>query len=262
VSARWLAVAVLAVSATAHAEPDNKERAQTAFAAARQHYAAGDFLTAAHEFETAYALDPDPAYLFNIAQAYRFAQACADASKNYRLFLADVPQAPNRDKVLAYLKETDACVEKQALLRPVPPPPATQQQGAPAVPSPLPPSPPPRRRDYRQTALLVGGGGLVAIGIGVLFHRHVGALEDEREALCAGETPCDWTAMMREQRETELAAAGRRASIFAVTAYTVGGLALAGGVTLYVLGRRSGERSVVLAPTRGGGALAQLRFGF
>ncbi len=35
---------------------------------------------AAERFELAYELDPDPAYLFNLAQAYRLGNVCAKSA--------------------------------------------------------------------------------------------------------------------------------------------------------------------------------------
>ena len=89
--------------------------ARKAFDAGSQLYQRGDYVGAAAKFEAAYGLDPDPAYAFNIAQAYRFAKKCARAAYHYRDYLQRAgPRAPNADKVERYLQEVTACAMAQA----------------------------------------------------------------------------------------------------------------------------------------------------
>jgi len=249
---RWLLV-VLLLGGVAHAQPSPKQRADAAFAAAREHYAAGDYAAAARDFEAAYALDPDPAYLFNIAQAYRFAHDCAAAGRNYQRFLAEVPDAPNREKVIAYLTEMNSCAEQQAR------PPSLQAPPPPPAPPPAPPPVAPRA-DHRRAGLLLAAGGAVALGVGVMFHRDVHVLEGYREDLCAGQVPCDWTPE-RNAQAADYDARGRRASIIAIGAYSAGALAVVGGAALYLRSPREARR-VTIAPLHNGGAVASVGFSF
>src|SRR2546423_15710364 len=86
-----------AVMATAHAEDPQ---------AAREHYAKGltlydlgKYREAAAEFEASYQAAPQPALLFNLAQAYRAAGDNASALRTYRSYLRREPEAPNRAEV-------------------------------------------------------------------------------------------------------------------------------------------------------------------
>ena len=68
----WVVVIVMLASSVALAQPD-KIKAEAAARDGQQRYQSGAYLLAAERFELAYELDPDPAYLFNLAQAYRLA---------------------------------------------------------------------------------------------------------------------------------------------------------------------------------------------
>src|SRR5207248_8579217 len=94
-------VLVLGAHAT-HAQP--KADADRAYAEGQTLYASGDYLAAAAKFERAYQLDPDPAVLFNIAQAYRLGKDCAHAGSRYRDYLSAAGvSAANRDRVAKYI---------------------------------------------------------------------------------------------------------------------------------------------------------------
>jgi tetratricopeptide (TPR) repeat protein len=82
--------AALVVASTARAE--NKPSAQSADARAHYEkattaYALGRYADAAGEFEQAFALKPDPALLYNAAQAYRLAGRRDRALELYRNYL-------------------------------------------------------------------------------------------------------------------------------------------------------------------------------
>jgi hypothetical protein len=96
----------------ARAQP--KAEASARFAEGASKYDAADYLGAADKFKDAYASDPDPSYLFNIAQAYRFANDCADAADYYRRFLVAVSQPPNVDKVKGWLRDEEMCARVRA----------------------------------------------------------------------------------------------------------------------------------------------------
>ena len=245
---------------------DPKAAARTSFADGQQRYDAGDYLVAADKFEAAYALDPDPVYLFNIAQAYRFGNACAKAVASYKKFQAAVPNAPNAEKVQQYLAQSEDCAAKQAAVqRPTPPPPPDQRQVL------APPPPPERSARARGHGLVIAGigvAGVGAIGLGLAGYFTYQAHHDQslREGLCASEIAatqtCAWTAgkqMDAEHYEADGTAAQRNARItWAIAAPT----AVAGVILLILGGRAPHEGSQVsLAPTTGG-ALAVGSFSF
>jgi tetratricopeptide (TPR) repeat protein len=84
----------------------------------RQHYQSGvthyelsEYAPAIADFKEAYRLSNDPAYLFNIAQAYRLEHKCADAMQFYQRYLAAAGDIPNKDKVAARIEEMRACAK-------------------------------------------------------------------------------------------------------------------------------------------------------
>src|SRR5689334_1129174 len=107
---RWLVIVVLLATSVAYAQPA-KIKAEAAAREGQQRYQAGEFALAAERFELAFSLDPDPAYLFNLAQSYRLGKACAKAAAAYRKLLGLVASGPNTAKVQSYVEEMDACAK-------------------------------------------------------------------------------------------------------------------------------------------------------
>lgn len=265
--------AVLAAAAAANAQPTpkNKERADAAFAEGQKKYAAGDYTAAAAKFETAFALDPDPAYMFNLAQAYRLGNACAKAAAVYRQFLAEVPDAPNAAKVKQLIEQSDECAKKQAPPPPPPPPvetprPPPERIAARPPPPPPEPAPGPRGRGQRIAGLAIGGAGVIGVGIAAYFTYKASDYASQREGLCATEIAdtgtCAWTDD-REATANALDDQGDRAQRRARIAWGVGGAALIGGVVLVLLAPSgSSERAAMtFVPSQGGAmALGTLRW--
>src|SRR5258706_8903492 len=67
------AVALFALLAAGAARADNATEARAHFEAGSAHFAVGEFDQAGLEYQEAYKLKPDPALLYNAAQAYRLA---------------------------------------------------------------------------------------------------------------------------------------------------------------------------------------------
>ena len=93
---------ILLGSATAHAQ-DFKTHYDLALAL----YQAQKFEESIPEFKAAYTLNPKPALLFNLAQAYRKAGHPREAVEHYDLYLSATPQldGETRHKVDGYLAE-------------------------------------------------------------------------------------------------------------------------------------------------------------
>jgi tetratricopeptide (TPR) repeat protein len=94
---------------------DHRKEAKRLFEAATAHYAVGEFAKAADEYQQAYQLKPDPALLYNAAQAYRLANIPEKAIVLYRNYLNLYPNEGNGDEVraqIAKLKEAIAAAEK------------------------------------------------------------------------------------------------------------------------------------------------------
>jgi tetratricopeptide (TPR) repeat protein len=255
-------IVAMVLSSAGLASADNKTAAAAVFNEGQQKYAAGDYLVAADKFEAAFALDPDPAYLFNIAQAYRFGNACAKAGASYRKFLGAVANAPNAAKVQQYIEQADDCAAKQAAAqRPQPPPPDPIMQQPP--PPHEKPSAPGRGR--RIAGLGVFAGGVVLMGVAGFYTRKSAQLRDDREALCADDIrtsgTCQWN-KERDDKEKDLKDRGDTANLISYIGWSVGGAAVIGGVLLYVLAPEAVEqRGVSIVPT-GDGAMAYGTFRF
>jgi tetratricopeptide (TPR) repeat protein len=234
----------LAAAAPAAAQPSSNARnaATAAYQEGQRRYLDEDYAAAAAQFEAAYRLDPDPAYLFNIAQAYRLAKDCPKALAFYKQFLAAVPKAPNAEAVKKYIAELETTCGKREPDQPrIDTKPDTRVIERPAA------SPQPSHL-RRNLAIGAFGVGAVGITLGAVFTFKVGSLESEREGLCP--EPCNWT-VDDTLRETQLKADGDRASKLAITGYVVGGLAVATGIALLVTSPAHAD-VVTIAPTQGG----------
>ncbi len=253
---RVVVMLLLFASSVAYAQPD-KIKAEAAARDGQQRYQAGEYQLAAERFELAYELDPDPAYLFNLAQAYRLGNVCAKSAAAYRELLGIVSSGPNVAKVQQYIEQMDTCAK-------------TQEPVAPPVVQPpveLPPSPPPTSvvHESGSPALRYAGIAVVAVGVagvvvGALSMRKVADVESEREGLCA--PGCVW--MDVKARAAALDQDGKRYQRRMAIGYIGGGVALAGGIVMILLSR---ERTEQIGPTASvvptdGGAMAFGTFTF
>ena len=253
---------VILLGGLAYAQPA-KKRATELLAEGQKLYGAGDFALAGGKFDAAYKLDADPVYLFNSAQAYRLGKQCATAVERYRKFIDVAPTYENMAQVKTYLAQAEDCAKKQAA------------ESQPKEPPPLPPKPEPKpeakpepiveqprqveperepesHRGRRITAIAIGGAGVVALAVGVYYTSRVSSLQSDREGVCGD--PCVWTPEIDAEAK-RIEDDGERAEKLAVGAYVVGGLAIAGGVALYMFSRDSANRDVAIAPTLNGAAV-------
>jgi tetratricopeptide (TPR) repeat protein len=257
---------VLAAEGRADTSARAKADATAAYAEGQRRYLAEDYEGAAQQFITAYGLDPDPAYLFNIAQAYRFAKQCALSVRYYRRFLAAVRNPPNKAEVTKYIAEQDACARTQPPPVPDPEPEPKKEPEPKREPMPDPkPDPPPEpikidkggeQRDpgtlRKRLAIGAFAAGAIGVAIGVRYAFRIESLENEREGLCPDLTePCA-NLMIDDARLAEQAATAQK---YMITGFVVGGVAIASGMFLYVTGRQRSER-VAVTPTRGGAFLS------
>jgi hypothetical protein len=105
----YTAIALAAAPLAARAEDTWKqhyERGTTAFDLEK-------YLDAAKEFESAYELKQNAAFLFNIGQAYRLAGQSEKAIGFYKTYLRRLPEASNRPEVEARIAELEKLVEQQ-----------------------------------------------------------------------------------------------------------------------------------------------------
>src|SRR5678815_2291227 len=95
-------------------------QAADARAEAKAHFERGSVLfdlqrydEAAAEYEAAYEAKPDPALLFNLAQAYRLAKKPERAIAAYNSYLRRLPQAKNRAEIEGRIEEMKALDAQQ-----------------------------------------------------------------------------------------------------------------------------------------------------
>jgi tetratricopeptide (TPR) repeat protein len=249
-----LAVLLLAVTV---ASADPQKDAQAAADAGAALFKQDDFIGAAKKFEEAYGLVRDPSYLFNIAQAYRHGGDCVRAADYYGRFLSEIPHPPNEDKVRVWYASQLQCAKEKAATLPVeepvePEPPKPE----PAKPEPLPPEPPepepakPSGGNGKIIAYTLGGVGVAALAFGGFFAWDAQYLEDQRRDLqkrCTTEQRCDADRINNYDRR------GSRANKLMIAGFAVGGAAIAAGVTVYILSRRSSESpAIAIVPLEGG----------
>jgi tetratricopeptide (TPR) repeat protein len=236
-------------------------RADEAAELARKHYHEGTKLfdlrryrEAAHEYEAAYEAKEDPALLFNIAQAYRLAGAYEDAIASYRSFLRHVPDASNREAVLARIRELQELAAAQRKQNELPPEgtllpkdqPKSDAQAAselsrPAPPPLVGPSVDQQARGHREKLAGIGvaAGGVALVAAGVAFAALAKQASDQVASAGAANGVFD----------TAVDARGKTYQALAITGLAVGGVAIAGGVALWLVGRHEQRRSsFVLAP--------------
>lgn len=252
-----IAAAVIGLLASEAGAQPGKVAAQAAFAEGQQRYAAGEYLPAASKFEAAYAADPDPVYLFNVAQAYRLGRQCPKAVSYYKRFLAAVPNPPNLTKVNQYLEQSQACANAMAPVEPVTTttPPPEPLVTAPLVTEQPASDDPGRSRRWVGIGAMVLGGA--ALGFGAFYTTEASRLTGERQE---ARTKCLSNPCAPGYGDA-IDAEGERAERRAQISYAVSGAAVIGGVVLYVLGRSSERSTVAVIPTADGAvAVGAFRF--
>jgi tetratricopeptide (TPR) repeat protein len=256
----------------AAADPANKSAGKAEFSTGKRLYANGDYLGAASHFEAAFRHDPDPAYIFNVGQAYRrraeqkagnIEVDCQKSMAAYKQFLTLIPNPPNRKEADTYIKEMERCAGKLASepvdqppvdKPPVDKPPVDKPIDNPPVDKPVdnPPIDTPRSsRDPKQIiGIGVGVAGLVACGVGAFFLKQGIDLTNQHDA--AVKDPPDNAAELIEELDADGARSERNAAI----AFVAGGAMVIGGTVLFIVGRgASKEQRITVVPTRDGAAV-------
>ncbi len=110
------ALALLGVSASAHAEHSKADRSQSRlhFEAAEKQFKAGKFAAALVDYERAYDVFPHPGFLFNIAQCHRNLGDYERAIFFLQSYLRDSPKAQDRARITTLIEK----LERKAAARP------------------------------------------------------------------------------------------------------------------------------------------------
>jgi tetratricopeptide (TPR) repeat protein len=154
-----LLVCCASSAGVAHAD-DARAEAREHFVKGTKSFDLGLYDEAIAEYMAAYKVKPDPALLFNLAQAHRLAGHVADALRFYRMYLTKTPTAPNRSDVEARISDLEKVVDEQkkreqersATLTA-----ETTTSGTASERKPL----------YKRWWIWTAAGGVVAVGLGV-----------------------------------------------------------------------------------------------
>jgi tetratricopeptide (TPR) repeat protein len=98
--------------AAAPAPDGEHERARALFEQGEAAYSEGRYLEAARRFQEAAIHEPNPALSYNIALAYDAVSEDAEALRWYRDYLRNLPQATDRDEVLASIRRLETRLQK------------------------------------------------------------------------------------------------------------------------------------------------------
>ena len=104
---------VFVTLSTGPAFADDRNAAREAFRRASQHYKLGEFKEALQDFKAAFRAYEDPTFLFNIAQCERQLDQRDEAIRQYKMYLAEAPNAANREEVKAVVARLEHEVEEQ-----------------------------------------------------------------------------------------------------------------------------------------------------
>ncbi len=272
--------------AVADPKPDAHAEAEKHYAAGKVHFNVRAYPDAIAEFKVAYATDPDPVYLFNIAQAYRLMGDCIQADAFYANFAAAEPDPQRRAVGEEQRANIAGCVRTQkaaaeaarqakvkaeadralaeAAARRVE---AENAAAAAAARRAAAESEAARQRAELQArsddtdrigrgkrrlgyALVLGG--TVSLATGAVFSWLGHAARSDLDALCNGDTPD----LCTEEAVIALDDRGHRRNVYAWIGYSAGAALAIGGATMYVLGRREREHAIRVGFGSGGATLA------
>ena len=94
-------------------DPGLEDRVDAQVQMASEHFAAGRYRESAQSLRAAHDLDPQPIFLFNIAQSLRRGQQLRDALGYYQRYLVADPKTSLRAETNGYIQELTALLEKQ-----------------------------------------------------------------------------------------------------------------------------------------------------
>jgi tetratricopeptide (TPR) repeat protein len=205
-------------------------------------YGKRDYRAAIETFEKAYALDPDPNLLFNVARSHEKLGENARAIDRYEAFLqvpgTDAQQRVRAEESLKALRKLEA--DREAAAHPAPIAPAQKTQ---APPPPVAP-PPPAATGGSGAGLTIGGVVLVSVGGGALIGgtiAYVLGAEDHNEVTDAPNYDGVGIVAMTERRAIDLVDSGDAKKGLGIGLWVAGGACLGAGILMLTLPSGGGE---------------------
>ena len=236
-----LALGVLAQSALAQPSPDAVTKAKSHFKQGKAYQDAGAFDEAIAEYQKAYELAPLPDLLFNIGQAYRLKGDKRQALAFYQQFLDGKPEGAGADEARTWvaqltvdIKKEDEAARAVAATQPASLPatePATEPASLPVVVPPIAPVTPSGHegRGLKMAGLASAGAGVLVAALGGYFGVVAMGKSDDAAKVADSWTP-EHKALVED---------GQAAQTDMFICYGVAAVAIAGGVSLYILGTRA-----------------------
>jgi tetratricopeptide (TPR) repeat protein len=215
-----LALALAAGPAGAQT-PTDEARAE--FDAGRAAFRARDFAAARARFERAYALDPSPVLLYNLARACEESGDAEKAVDYFRLYLERDPQADDRADVERRIRVMEAIVARERAAKAA----AEAAAKPPAPPSVAAATPPPaeaRPEWLVPVSWAAVGVGAAALGAATWFGLEARSAEDAHARATTG------------RAKQSAADDAERDATFANVGFAVGGALAVAGVVGLVLG--------------------------
>lgn len=246
-------VAAALVTAAAPARAEVPAKARELATEGRTAHDHGDYARAIAAFKEAYVIAPAPALLFNLAQAYRLQGNCVDAAIMYRRFLSSYPRDDARALARTHLASIERCAHDQARAEHAAP--SSQVAALPGALGTLVvdrPRAPGRTERQLGVGFAIGGAAALTIAAYYGWRAHDAAEEVERGYA----NGVRWRELAA--RDAEGARAATLGRVFGVG----GGLAVASGVTLYLLGRRAEHAAPLAIVPVSGGAQATMGWRF
>jgi tetratricopeptide (TPR) repeat protein len=223
---------VLALTAPAAAD-SNVEKGRSHFKQGKAFQDGGSFERAAEQYKLAYAADPRPEMLFNIAQAYRLAKLKEQALDYFKQYLDKQPNGAGADEARKHVVTLTKQIDEENAAKEAPPP--TVLPPPPVVERPADVQPEHPGRGLRIAGLSTAALGLVVVGAGVKL-----AFDARSAASDITEHMGPWTEDDRETFDR-----GDRANRNMKIAYAIGGALVVGGGVMYFFGRRAAAAPVV-----------------
>jgi len=227
-------LALLALLATPVAADERPPEYEAAYKAGTELFANDDYAAAREQFLAAYDIHPEPLLLLNIGSTYRREGKLGEALEYYQLFLGKAEAANEYraqvTQIIAELEQEIADAEPREGREAQAAKPSSPPDRARVVePAPAPADPAKAGRGMRIGGLIAAGVGVVALGVGVQQGMHARSIHDELEDKMTG---TEWTQEVQDRFDR-----GESAETRAIVLSIGGGVALATGVTLYLLGR-------------------------
>ena len=218
-----------AASGASSSSATSKTRAADLFKKSVETYRAGDFKQTIDLLTEAYALEPQPVLLYNLARAQEGIGNNDAAIETYEKFLAQEPNAKDRGAIeqrLATLRrqrDERLALEKRSAAQAI------------AQPTPL---PPPERPPYKRSVLpyVVGGVGVVGLAAGVIFGLSANSQRD------------DAVAAPGQREAIGLEDDAKSSATLSNVSFVVGGVLLAAGVTWWALDLKASKKTGTSTP--------------